>query len=46
MLTNPNSTVNIRQHPVFGEIIVVRMPNGQGARWTSDGSRFIGFIEP
>lgn len=46
ILDNPNSTSSVRNHNAYGEIIEVKLPNGQGARWSSDGSRFIGFIEP
>jgi hypothetical protein len=29
----------------FGDILEYKLPNGQGARFSSDGNTFIGFIE-
>ena len=45
ILTNPSSVTTTRHHARFGNIIEVKAPNGQGARFTADGEKFIGFIE-
>ena len=45
ILTNPNVVKTVRHHARFGEILEYRIPGGQGARFTSDGKTFIGFLE-
>ena len=45
ILTSPSSTSTIRHHARFGEILEVKIPSGHGARFSSDGKNFIGFIE-
>jgi len=46
IITDPNVTNTIRHHARFGNVLECRIPGGQGARFSSDGNRFIGFIEP
>lgn len=46
ILTNPNVTSVIRHHARFGDILEYKILGGQGARFSSDGNTFIGFIEP
>ena len=46
ILNHPNAQATIRNHPVHGDILDVRIPGGPGARWTADGSKFIGFLDP
>jgi len=46
ILNNPNSTFTVRNTKAHGDVLDVRMPCGKGARWTPDGTRFIGFLEP
>jgi len=46
ILNDPNSTFTVRNTKAHGDVLDVRMPCGKGARWTPDGSRFIGFLEP
>jgi hypothetical protein len=46
IVENPNATRVIRHHARFGEVLEVKIPSGAGARFSSDGSKFIGFIEP
>ncbi|VXB85117.1 conserved hypothetical protein [Flavobacterium sp. 9AF] len=36
---------NIFYHYKHGLVYEIRMENGQGMRWTSDGKQFIGFLE-
>ncbi|PWB26433.1 DUF6443 domain-containing protein [Flavobacterium sp. HTF] len=45
IITNPNVIKNVRHHAKFGKILEYRLPTGQGARFSSDGKKFIGFIE-
>jgi len=46
ILDNPNSTFIVRNTNAYGRVLDVRMPCGMGARWSADGTRFIGFLEP
>jgi hypothetical protein len=46
ILTNPSITTNVRHHARFGEVIEFRIPGGTGARFSSDGKKFLGFLEP
>lgn len=46
ILTNPNATTVIRHHARFGNIMDIQVPGGQGARFSSDGKKFIHFLEP
>lgn len=32
--------------PPHGVVFEIRDANGYGARWSKDGSKFIGFLEP
>lgn len=46
ILTNPKITTTTRHHARFGEILEIKIPGGQGARFSKDGKTFIGFLEP
>jgi RHS repeat-associated protein len=46
IITNPSVTTATRHHARFGNILEYKLPSGQGARFSGDGSKFIGFIEP
>gem|GEM_PF-1644595 len=46
ILTNPNVTRTFRHHARFGNIMDIRIPGGQGVRFSADGKTFIHFIEP
>ncbi len=46
ILTNSNVTSVTRHHARFGNVLEYKIPGGQGARFSSDGKKFIGFIEP
>jgi RHS repeat-associated protein len=46
ILTNPSVTTDVRHHARFGEVLEYRIPGGQGARFSSDGKKFFGFLEP
>ena len=37
---------NIFEHFQHGPIYEIRIPSGHGARWSNDGSTFIGFVDP
>jgi hypothetical protein len=41
----PESTFIIRNTKSYGDVLDIRLPDGMGARWTSDGTTFIGFLE-
>lgn len=45
ILGNPNATQTVRNKKAFGDVLEVRLTNGMGARWSADGSKFIGFLE-
>ncbi|XP_015077712.1 uncharacterized protein LOC107021543 isoform X2 [Solanum pennellii] len=38
--------MNIHIVPPHGVVFEIRVANGYGARWSKDGSKFIGFLEP
>ncbi|TMX00590.1 hypothetical protein EJD97_000505 [Solanum chilense] len=38
--------MNIHIVPPHGVVFEIRVDNGYGARWSKDGSKFIGFLEP
>ena len=44
ILTDPDSRSTVKPTASFGQVIEMVAPNGQGARYTSDGKTFIGFI--
>ncbi|HLC07135.1 MAG TPA: hypothetical protein VJJ26_03025, partial [Candidatus Babeliales bacterium] len=45
IIKSHDSTFVIRSTNSYGDILDIRLPDGMGARWTSDGSKFIGFLE-
>ena len=45
ILTNPGATRTTRYHARFGNVMEVKNPGGQGARFSADGKKFIGFLE-
>jgi hypothetical protein len=38
--------MNIHIVPPHGEVFEIRVAQGYGARWSRDGTKFIGFLEP
>ncbi|XP_048332695.2 uncharacterized protein LOC107422004 isoform X3 [Ziziphus jujuba] len=38
--------LNVHIVPPHGEVFEIRVADGYGARWSKDGSQFIGFLEP
>ncbi|XP_024010793.1 uncharacterized protein LOC18015473 isoform X2 [Eutrema salsugineum] len=38
--------MNIHIVPPHGEVFEIRVAQGYGARWSQDGTKFIGFLEP
>lgn len=47
ILNSPDAASAIKHHAKLQtEVLEVRLPNGQGARFSSDGKTFIGFLEP
>jgi hypothetical protein len=45
IITHPNASTVTRHHGRFGDIMEIKIPNGQGARFSKDGKTFFGFIE-
>jgi streptogramin lyase len=45
VLDHPESVVTNQEHPVFGKVVKVRTPDGQGV-WFKESGEFIGFLEP
>ena len=45
ILNNPNATTVTRHHARFGNIMDIRVPGGQGARFSADGKTFLHFLE-
>jgi hypothetical protein len=45
IITHPDVNSAIRHHARFGDILEYKIPGGQGARFSSNGKTFIGFIE-
>lgn len=46
ILTNPGSTRSVNNTGRFGQVIDVVAPDGRGVRFSADGKKFIGFLEP
>jgi hypothetical protein len=46
ILNHPNKTILKEPHLNFGEVLDVLHPDGHGARFTIDGKKMIGFLEP
>uniref|UniRef100_A0A1J3J009 ASCH domain-containing protein n=1 Tax=Noccaea caerulescens TaxID=107243 RepID=A0A1J3J009_NOCCA len=38
--------MNVHIVPTHGEVFEIRVAQGYGARWSRDGTKFIGFLEP
>ncbi|XP_062173623.1 uncharacterized protein LOC133879087 isoform X2 [Alnus glutinosa] len=38
--------LNVHVVPPYGVVFEIRVADGYGARWSKDGSKFIGFLEP
>lgn len=45
ILSNTNATSITRHHALYGDILEIKIPGGMGARFSADGSIFIGFLE-
>lgn len=45
ILDHPESSFVVKSTKAYGEVLDVRLPNGMGARWSSDRTKFIGFLE-
>lgn len=45
ILSDPEASAIVRHHARFGDILEIRTPDGIGARFSADGTVFIGFIE-
>jgi len=45
IINHPNATTVTRHHARFGDIMEIKIPNGQGARFSVDGKTFYEFIE-
>ena len=45
IIKSSESTFVVRNTKSYGEVLDIRLPDGMGARWTSDGKKFIGFLE-
>ena len=45
IISHPNASTVTRHHGRFGNIMEIKIPNGQGARFSADGKTFFGFIE-
>lgn len=40
------SWLNLHILPPYGDVFEIRVADGYGARWSKDGNKFIGFLEP
>lgn len=38
--------MNVHLTQPYGPVFEIRVHEGYGARWSQDGSKFIGFLEP
>ncbi|XP_020584467.1 uncharacterized protein LOC110027395 isoform X6 [Phalaenopsis equestris] len=45
-LLNECCWMNVYDIPTHGRVFEIRVHEGYGARWSHDGSKFIGFLEP
>jgi len=46
ILTDPGSVLVRRRFRRYGAVIIVQAPDGRGLRYSEDGQRLIGFLEP
>ena len=46
ILNHPGKKILKEPHLNFGEVIDIWHPDGHGARFTRDGKKMIGFLEP
>ena len=46
ILNHPDKCILKEPHLNFGEVLDIWHPNGHGARFTTDGKKMIGFLEP
>ncbi|WBM76118.1 hypothetical protein [Saprospira grandis] len=46
ILLQKDAVRTTRHHARFGDILDIRIPGGMGARFSSDGKKFITFLEP
>ncbi|QVL55053.1 MAG: hypothetical protein KFB95_06975 [Simkaniaceae bacterium] len=46
ILNHPDKCILKEPHLNFGEVLDICHPNGHGARFTTDGKKMIGFLEP
>ncbi len=45
IIKSSESKFTIKNTKSYGNVLDIRLPDGMGARWTSDGKTFIGFLE-
>ncbi len=45
IVSNPKSSYTYKNHDTLGKILDIRAPNGQGARFSSDGKKLIGLLD-
>jgi hypothetical protein len=45
ILNGKSADIRMYNHPAYGDIIEIQLPNRLGARWKNNGNFFIGFIE-
>jgi len=45
ILNSKGADIRMYNHPAYGDIIEIQLPNRLGARWKNNGNFFIGFIE-
>jgi len=45
ILNNPEAKFTVTNTTSHGNVLNVRLPDGMGAQWSADGSRFIMFLE-
>ena len=43
---SPDTVWTARHHTRFGDVLEGKLPDGRGARWSGDGKKFHGFLEP
>ena len=46
ILNHPKTNSIVRHHAKFGQILKIRIPNGRGVRFSSDGQKLINFLNP
>ena len=46
IVNSPDTIWQVRHTGRFGYVVEAKLPDGRGARWSANGDKFIGFLDP